>query len=160
MKRTIHSFHRAFTLVEILVVVVILGILAAVVATSFAGAGVDAGQKAFITNLRTFAQVCEMYRQQSGVYPADAESGVMPPELSPYLTTREWENGTPIGGVWDHLLDNNGVHAAVGVDFNGVGQTHDDLFMIEIDDAFDDGNLMDGTFQKLSETQYYWILEL
>lgn len=154
------SFQRAFTLVEVLVVVVILGILAAVVTTTFAGAGVNASQKAFVTNLRTFAEVCELYRQRAGMYPADSESGVMPPELSPYLTPREWENSTPIGGAWDNILDSNGVHAAVGVDFNGAPQVQDDLFMIEVDSIFDDGNLMDGVFRKLGDAQYYWVLEL
>lgn len=162
MSRKANQFNRrnaAFTLVELLVVVVILGVLAAVITTSFANAGVEAGQKAFATNLKTLASACELYKVQNGVWPADANSGELPPELAPFIKAHQWESPTPIGGVWDVEFNDNGVTAAVGVHFDGTGQTQDDDFMLIVDAIFDDGTLDGGSFRKLAEARYYFILE-
>jgi hypothetical protein len=61
--------------------------------------------------------------------------------------------------VWDTELDDNGVHAAVGVHFNGVGNTQDDAYMTIIDVMLDDGDLADGLFRKLDVDRYYYVLE-
>jgi len=148
-----------FTLIEILVVVVILGILATVVTTSFANAGMQASQTAFATDLRTFVDACEYARMRDGVYPADTSSGVYPPELAASVTPGEWVGGTPVGGVWDTELNDSGVSAAVGVHFNGVGETRDDAYMAEVDAIIDDGDVTNGVFQRLAAGRYYWILE-
>jgi len=157
--RVVGRAAAGFTLIEILVVVVILGILAAVVTTSFANAGTQASQTAFVTNLRTFVDACEYAKMRDGVYPADTSSGVYPPELAESITPGEWVGGTPIGGVWDTELNDSGVSAAVGVHFNGVGETRDDAYMTEVDAIFDDGALATGVFQKLAGGRYYWVLE-
>ncbi len=149
----------AFTLVELLIVVVILGVLAAVITTAFANAGVEAGQKAFATNIKTLASACELYRVQNGVWPADSTSGELPPEMVPYIKSHQWETPTPIGGVWDIEFEEAGVTAAIGVHFDGTGQTQDDEFMEMVDAIFDNGALDSGSFQKLADARYYYILE-
>lgn len=157
--RTARKKSVAFTLVELLIVVVILGILAAVITTSFANASVEAGQKAFVTNLKTLASACELYKVQNGVWPDDASSGVLPPELASYIKPHQWESPTPIGGVWDVEFNESGITSAIGVHFDGTGQTQDDAFMTIVDDIFDNGDLNSGVFQKLAAGRYYYILE-
>ena len=149
----------AFTLVELLIVVVILGGLGAIITTSFANASVEAGQKAFATNLKTLASACELYKVQNGVWPGDASSGMLPPELASYIKPHQWESPTPIGGVWDVEFNESGITSAIGVHFDGTGQTQDDAFMVIVDDIFDDGALDSGAFQKLAAGRYYYILE-
>jgi prepilin-type N-terminal cleavage/methylation domain-containing protein len=58
-----------FTLVELLIVVIILAILAAIVVPQFADSTNDARQSAFSANLGNLRAVVELYRQQHGVYP-------------------------------------------------------------------------------------------
>ena len=63
---------RGFTLVELLIVVIILAILAAIVVPQFADSANDARQSAFSTDLGNMRAVVELYRQQHGTYPGAA----------------------------------------------------------------------------------------
>lgn len=55
---------RAFTLVEVLIVVIILGILAAVVVPQFSDASSDAKLSALETNLQTIRSQLQLYKMQ------------------------------------------------------------------------------------------------
>jgi prepilin-type N-terminal cleavage/methylation domain-containing protein len=61
--------EQGFTLVELLIVVIILAILAAIVVPQFADSANDARQSAFTTDLGNLRAVAELYRQQHGAYP-------------------------------------------------------------------------------------------
>jgi len=61
---------RGFTLVEILIVVVILGILAAIVIPQFTSASETAKASSLVTQLQTIRSQLELYQvQHNGVYP-------------------------------------------------------------------------------------------
>ncbi len=67
MRRTAHNtLPFGFTLIEILIVVVILGILAAVVITQFTDARGDANDSSVLTQLHTIRQQIEVYRVKNG----------------------------------------------------------------------------------------------
>ena len=62
--------RNAFTLVELLIVVIILGILAAVVIPQFSDASTDARVSSLTTNLATIRGQIEFYKMQhTGKYP-------------------------------------------------------------------------------------------
>ncbi len=61
--------HAGFTLVELLIVVIILSILAAIVIPQFSNSAADARIGALDSNLATMRSAIELYRQQHGVYP-------------------------------------------------------------------------------------------
>jgi general secretion pathway protein G len=61
--------RRAFTLVELLIVVIILGILAAVVIPQFSDASDDARLSSLTTNLQVIRGQIELYKIQHSVYP-------------------------------------------------------------------------------------------
>ncbi len=66
------SIHKGFTLVEILIVVVILGILAAIVIPQFANASNDARKGTLQTQLQKISSQPELYRVRNvGSYPSD-----------------------------------------------------------------------------------------
>ena len=66
MKYVTKSARRAFTLVEILIVVVILGILAAVVVPQFTSAADDANDATVRSQLQTLRSQVELYKAQQG----------------------------------------------------------------------------------------------
>lgn len=146
-----------FTLVEILIVVVILGVLAAVVVPRFAGASDQSRRAAFITNVTTFAEALEMHYARTGQLVADSGTGTLPPELAGVIRVSDWENGTPIGGEWDVETNENGISNGVGVDFD---LDHPgDAYMQEVDALFDDGNLATGKFRQLDDvTRFYYVV--
>ena len=60
---------QGFTLVELLIVVIILAILAAIVVPQFTATTDDARQAAFDANVAALRSALELYRQQHGAYP-------------------------------------------------------------------------------------------
>ncbi|MEM9417841.1 MAG: type II secretion system protein [Planctomycetota bacterium] len=150
---------RAFTLVEILIVVVILGVLAAIVIPQFADATRQSSKSVFVANLRHYTEAAQLYMFDTGEFPPDSSSGQLPTGFDDYIDADQWAGGTPIGGVWDiEHQDSGGVESALGVHFDGTGETRDDIYMREIDEMIDDGDLNTGRFRKLEDGRYYNII--
>lgn len=154
------AHHRhGFTLVEILIVVVILGILAAIVVPQFAGATEESRRSAFVSELRVFVDAAEYFAVREGVFVSDGSSGVCPAEFVDYVDADDFEAGTPIGGVWDTEFNDSGVTSAIGVHFDDASEAKDDAYMTIVDGLFDDGDVNTGAFQKLADARYYFIIE-
>ena len=65
---------KGFTLVELLIVVIILAILAAIIIPQFSGATDDATQAAYDTNIANIRAAIDLYRQQHSEYPGAVTS--------------------------------------------------------------------------------------
>jgi general secretion pathway protein G len=65
--------ERGFTLLEIMIVVTIIGILAAFIAPRFMDQADDAKIKATKAQMESIAQALKLYRLQQGHYPKSAE---------------------------------------------------------------------------------------
>jgi len=149
-----------FTLVEILIVVIILGILAALVVPGMVGVARQAEQAAFIREVKVYADAAMVFRVRTGGFLEDSEPGVLPAGFEGYVDGTDWVQPTPIGGKWDCLLNDLDVVAAIGVDFSDdEDDAPDDSYMAEIDASFDDGDLNDGMFRKLAEGQFCYVIE-
>ncbi|MBX3394857.1 MAG: type II secretion system protein [Phycisphaerae bacterium] len=96
---------KAFTLVELLIVVIILGILAAVVIPQFSDASTEARESSLATNLATIRGQIELYRlQHNGNYPPEANfDTVMTSKTNADHTT----TGTPTLGPYLQRIPNN-----------------------------------------------------
>jgi general secretion pathway protein G len=70
---TTNRNQKGFTLVELLIVVIILGILAAVVIPQFNSAATESKEAALASNLATIRQAIEMYKvQHNDAFPGSA----------------------------------------------------------------------------------------
>jgi len=151
--------RAAFTLVEILIVVVILGILAAMVILLVGNPRRDTEQASFETDLKSFGQAATLYYAKTGEFLEDGSSGQLPAGFADYIDENAWVLPTPIGGVWDSEYNDNGVTSAVGVHFNGTGATQNDTYMTQIDTQIDNGDLATGAFRKLADGRFYYIIK-
>ncbi len=79
--------RHGFTLIEILIVVVILGILAAIVIPQFTDAAAEASRSNLQTQLQTIRSQIELYNVQNPATPYDDATGMV--------------------GFWDPLIQNN-----------------------------------------------------
>ncbi|MBN2211483.1 MAG: prepilin-type N-terminal cleavage/methylation domain-containing protein [Sedimentisphaerales bacterium] len=68
--------QKGFTLVEILIVVIILGILAAIIIPQFTEASGEAKESTLASNIQTLKSQCELYKvQHNDLYPWDDGAG-------------------------------------------------------------------------------------
>ncbi len=68
------SRQTGFTLVELLIVVIILAILAAIVVPQFTASTDEAREAGIDSTLANMRATLDLYRQQHGEYPADGEA--------------------------------------------------------------------------------------
>lgn len=150
--------QSAFTLVEVIVVVLILGILGGVAAPKLMGAKQDANVKAFVAQLMAYADAFDLYKAANGFYPVNANTGVLPTGMDQYISPTEFAKATPIGGRWDYAAVGQGSNAGVGVEYlNGIGYPGNDV-CLEVDRLLDDGNLATGNMMLVNASTkwLYW----
>lgn len=79
MRRVVSAYRRAFTLIEILVVVVILAILAAVVVPNVISRIKDAKISAAIADIKAFDNAIDQYKLDMGTVPPSLDALITPP---------------------------------------------------------------------------------
>jgi type II secretion system protein G len=124
------QLKRAFTLIEILIVVVILGILAAVVVPQFTNAADDANDAAVRSQLQTLRGQIELYRAQQASDPDFIHNGWSELIENNYIMgepTNSFNSSTTIaahaaegvGWVWRNKSATNSTKALFAVNPDG-----------------------------------------
>ena len=155
--------HAGFTLVEIMVVVVIIGLLCAIALPGFRMLTMRAKASAFQNDIRAITGVYSTYSLQNGRWPAEVSVGEVPAELADALP-KNYARPTPIGGYYDYnnnvSADGITAKASLMVVTAPDAPMSDDLDLLErIDRMMDDGNLATGTIRLGSTNCLVIILE-
>ena len=114
---------RAFTLVELLLVLVILGILAAIVIPKFSGRTEQAREQQAVTQISTFKTALETFEVDTGQYPKALIDLIVQPRdtqnwRGPYINSDvipkdPWGN--------DYMYKYPGSHAPLPYDLSSAG---------------------------------------
>src|SRR5262249_40084240 len=139
------SRTRAFTLVEIAVVVTLLGLLIAIGVPTYRRLTLKSKATATISDLRTFSATFVTYNLQQAKWPeATGNAGEIPPELISALPAA-FTKPTPIGGYYEWLKDSIYGKAAITISSANGSLATDDAELVEmIDQLMDDGNPSTG----------------
>ena len=79
--------RKAFTLIELMIVVLIIGIISAIAIPKFDNVSTRARAAAIIADARTIVSAAQLYYSDNGEYPQSAPAGVVPAGLDDYLGT-------------------------------------------------------------------------
>lgn len=140
--------RTAFSLVELVIVVVILGVLTAVAAPRFFNSSRDAKINATVEMAQRINRCAMIYHGQTGTWPRDRFDRVIPPELKPFLDAGWFSQQTPIGGAWDWNGDGSIIpHKGISVIYLSGMDIPADLWD-QLDTRFDDGNLNSGEIRR------------
>ncbi len=154
---------RAYTLVEVMVVVVIIGLLAAAGLPSFRHVTMRSKVTALENDLRQFSIVIQTYALQNGHWPADGDPQVVPPELVSSMSAN-FALPSPIGGVykWNYDVSADGITAKAALIVQTASDnpvSNDVVLLTMLDKQMDDGDLTTGALQIGSTNSLVLIIE-
>ena len=146
MRRT-----AAFTLVEIMIVVVIIGLLAAIAIPAFQRSRERSQAARLVNDFHQFDSAFQRYAMEFGqLPPTPAAAGVIPTGMAGYLPANYTEP-SPMGGGFVWSGPSNYV---VLVNSNAT-----DSVMQLVDTALDDGDLTAGNFRKVGATAFAFHIQ-
>ncbi len=116
LEMTIVRKNRAFTLIEVLIVVVIMAVLAATVIPQFASSTTDAKESALKFNMHTLRSQIELYKIHHGSYPP-IESNSLPKLLSKTDASGTISDSGEFGPYLDNAIPDN--------PFDGINSVYD-----------------------------------
>jgi prepilin-type N-terminal cleavage/methylation domain-containing protein len=96
---------RAFTLVELMVVVLIISLLTMLAVPAFARMRQRTKTAAIINDFRVFAAAFDAYAHEHGNWPAESAAGEMPAGMATRLDASAWGRVTPMGGKYNWESD-------------------------------------------------------
>lgn len=152
------STVRGFTMVELVVVILVLGVLAGVAAPRLIQTTEDAAANATVTQIRSIFTAVEVYAAEHGRLPANVATGVLPPDLRGRVPERVFTEPSPIGGYYDW----NGPGTTVdtyGVTVSFYPANRPRGVLTALDNAYDDGDADTGWIRRHSSNSINFVLD-
>lgn len=143
-----------FTLVEIMIVVAVIGLLAAIALPNFVKARQVSQTTRMYADMKTAGTAFEVYAVENGDYPANAAPGEIPPGMAPYLGRFPWTRKTVLEGTWNWDYDRYGFRAGISI----INHEASSTIMAELDRRVDDGNSGTGQLRQRPNGHTY-VLE-
>jgi prepilin-type N-terminal cleavage/methylation domain-containing protein len=156
--------RRAFTLVELIAVIVVLAILAGVAVPRFFDTSTRARAASIASSFKVIARSVIAYHRDNGAWPADIQPSICPQEILAYMEPDIWLKPTAVNmdldfENWDSPQWEQPT-PAVGISLRSwttPTPTSDHAsVMLLVDQQMDDGNLSTGRLQR--RTYGYFML--
>ncbi|MEO0794109.1 MAG: type II secretion system protein [Verrucomicrobiota bacterium] len=152
------NHRRGFTLVEMMIVVVIIGLLAVIALPAFQNARTQSQNTRLANDLRQFRGAFETYNLENGDWPPDVNEGVLPAGMNGYIVSDHFASRTVVGGNYD--WEGPGAFGSFSAGISIRNSIMDDDQARKLDEKIDDGNLGSGIFRNgISAGGYTLILE-
>ncbi len=144
-----HSgWPAGFSLIELVIVLAIMGILAAVAGSRIVNARNDAQINAAVTEANRLNRLAMIAQQLNGKLPNDVNQGVVPTELRPPLFANSFQSATPVGGLWDWNGPGTSIpHLGMSIYFPSTSAEPSGMYA-RLDAKFDDGNAATGKIRR------------
>lgn len=150
--------HQGFTIVEIMIAVVIIGLLAAIAVPTFNRIRAKSQATAIANNLQQFERALEQYSLEYGTWPVDAISGELPAGMtSENFPAAVWQAGLKQGGLYDWDFDVDGIKAGIAILHDASSNA--DPVWAAVDKIVDDGNTGTGKFVLIASNRFKYTLE-
>jgi prepilin-type N-terminal cleavage/methylation domain-containing protein len=150
--------RQGFTLVEIMIVVAVIGLIAAMAIPSMVKARTRAHVTRIANDLRIFSAAFERYCMDNGRYPADTHN-TLPAGMEDYIKPKQWEL-LPLGGHYNWegpTWGEGGTYPYAGI---ALFETEaSDTVLRQLDTIVDNGNLLTGCFRKTPNSRWTYIIE-
>lgn len=146
-----HLTRKGMTLIELMIVVTILAILAAIVIPTVSNAREQSAVNSTAVTLREFAQAYQRYHIDHQSWPGNPSGqNVISPDLEGYFHHAGQQVETPIGGRWISRSINGPKQTVGGVSYQQapVLKKGDADFYAAIDAVLDDGDVETGVVQQ------------
>lgn len=148
-----------FSLIELLVVIVVIGILAAVVVPNTIMAGDSARVAATAQDLRSIEKALEAYRNKTGAWPRNVGAAIMPPEIAPsFKKSDPFAKVVPTGGVYDYDGATRSRGPRIVVRSTSGNRIGSDDTIRQIDAEIDDGDISTGRLRKAGNRIEYYLI--
>ncbi len=146
-----------FSLLEIVVVTVVIGILAVMVVPRFADARNETTVAATSEDLRAIANALSMYKASHSVYPKDVSRTQVVTVLTPYFKTdNPFAKTSPIGGAYDYEGPPNWNPVQISIRKNGANVFTNEM-ALKLDEYMDNGDLSTGKVKLVGDRISYDI---
>jgi type IV pilus assembly protein PilA len=143
-----------FTLIELMIVVAIIGILAAIAVPQYKQYVLRAQLTETATQIGSFVRAFEVAKQVNGDYPDDTHL-TLPQATGLFINATDWTSSTLLGGNWNWEGPDGYSYAGIAID----GATAPEEDIAQLDAIMDNGDLSSGKFRKTPNGRYTYIIE-
>ena len=147
--------RHAFTMIEIVVMVIVIGIMAAVAVPKFIDSATESKVSATAEDLRLIETALGMYYARHGQYPRDLNRVQAAEAFDSFFKSENaFEIEVPIGGVYSYEAPptTSQVQVSISPSASSAFKQKD---AEQLDEYIDDGNLSTGSLRLQGNRLYY-----